>query len=55
MFYGWVVVGSGFFMGAIGLGARYSYGVFLKTIGDPARMVLSFLTYGDIWTGITNA
>lgn len=32
MFYGWVVTGSGFVVSAIGLGARYSYGVFLKTI-----------------------
>jgi MFS family permease len=32
VFYGWVVAGSGFLISAVGLGARYSYGVFLKTI-----------------------
>ena len=32
MFYGWLIVGAGFLMGFIGIGARYSYGVFLKPI-----------------------
>ena len=32
MFYGWVIAGSGFLISAFGLGARYSYGVFLKSI-----------------------
>ena len=32
MFYGWVIVGSGFVMSVIGIGARYCYGVFLKSL-----------------------
>jgi len=32
MFYGWVIVGSGFFMSAIAIGARFCYGVFLKPL-----------------------
>ena len=31
MFYGWIVVGSGFVMSIIGIGSRYCYGVFLKS------------------------
>ena len=32
MFYGWVIVGSGFVMSVLGIGARYCYGVFLKSL-----------------------
>ncbi|KPK20768.1 MAG: hypothetical protein AMK69_23350 [Nitrospira bacterium SG8_3] len=32
MFYGWAIVGSGFFMSIIGIGSRYCYGVFLKSL-----------------------
>ncbi|MFH1487709.1 MAG: MFS transporter [Pseudomonadota bacterium] len=32
MFYGWVIAGTGIFISIIGLGLRYSYGVFLKSI-----------------------
>jgi MFS family permease len=32
MFYGWVIVGSGFVMSIIGIGSRYCYGVFLKSL-----------------------
>ena len=32
MFYGWVIVGSGLVMSVIGIGARYCYGVFLKSL-----------------------
>ena len=32
MFYGWVVAGAAFFMSFIGLGMRYVFGVFLKSI-----------------------
>ena len=32
MFYGWVVAGAGVIISIIGLGSRYSFGVFLKTI-----------------------
>lgn len=30
-FYGWYIVGAGFFISFIGIGARYSYGVFVKS------------------------
>ncbi len=32
LFYGWIVVGSGLLIALIGLGTRYSFGVFLKSI-----------------------
>ena len=32
MFYGWVIVGSGFVMSVIGIGSRYCYGVFLQSL-----------------------
>ncbi len=32
IFYGWVIVGAGFTIGFVGIGARYSYGVFLSSI-----------------------
>ncbi|MBW1799265.1 MAG: MFS transporter [Deltaproteobacteria bacterium] len=32
IFYGWFVAGAGFLISVFGLGARYSYGVFLKSI-----------------------
>lgn len=32
MFYGWVIAGAGFVISVIGIGSRYSYGVFLKSI-----------------------
>jgi OFA family oxalate/formate antiporter-like MFS transporter len=30
-FYGWYIVGAGFFISLIGMGARYSFGVFVKS------------------------
>ena len=32
IFYGWIVAGAGFLLGVIGIGMRYSFGVFLKSI-----------------------
>ena len=32
IFYGWVIVAAGFTIGFVGIGARYSYGIFLKSI-----------------------
>jgi len=32
LFHGWVVVGAGFLIGFVGIGSRYSYGIFLKSI-----------------------
>ncbi len=32
IFYGWIIAGAGFFIGVIGIGMRYSYGVFLESI-----------------------
>ncbi|MDP2646601.1 MAG: MFS transporter [Desulfobacterales bacterium] len=32
MFYGWVIVAASFLMSVIGMGTRYSFGVFLKSI-----------------------
>ena len=32
MFYGWVIVGSGFLISAIGIGVRFCNGVFLKPL-----------------------
>ena len=48
MFYGWVVVGCVFVMSAIGLGARYSYGVFLKTI--EAEFVMTRVATSSIFS-----
>jgi MFS transporter, OFA family, oxalate/formate antiporter len=31
-FYGWYIVGAGFLISLIGIGARYSYGVFVKSL-----------------------
>jgi OFA family oxalate/formate antiporter-like MFS transporter len=31
-FYGWVIVGAGFLMSVIGMGSRYSFGVFFKSM-----------------------
>ena len=32
IFYGWVIVAAGFTIGFAGIGARYSYGIFLHSI-----------------------
>ncbi len=32
LFYGWVIAGAGLLLGLVGIGARYSYGVFLQSI-----------------------
>jgi MFS family permease len=32
LFYGWIVIAAGLFIAVIGLGTRYSFGVFLKSI-----------------------
>ena len=48
MFYGWVIAGSVFFMSAIGLGARYSYGVFLKNI--EAEFVMTRIATSSIFS-----
>lgn len=32
MFYGWVIAGTGFMLSIIGLGSRYSFGIFLNSI-----------------------
>jgi len=32
IFYGWLIVAAGFLIGFIGMGTRYSYGVFLKSL-----------------------
>jgi MFS family permease len=37
-FYGWVIVGAGFLMSVIGMGSRYSFGVFFKSMETDFNM-----------------
>lgn len=38
IFYGWVIVAAGFLLSVVGIGARYSFGVFLKSIATQFDM-----------------
>lgn len=37
-FYGWYIVGAGFLISFIGIGTRYSYGVFVKSLDADFQM-----------------